>query len=40
MLDGWFKLGNHWSKEFNAFITERPKKKKQKECLLLKKFQD
>ncbi|EGP5220506.1 phage tail protein [Enterococcus faecium] len=30
MIDGWFKLGNHWSKEFNAFICERPEKKKAK----------
>ncbi|WP_438844747.1 MULTISPECIES: phage tail protein [unclassified Enterococcus] len=35
MRDGWFKLGNRWSEEFNAFICERPPKKKAKRMFTL-----
>lgn len=28
MMDGWFKLGNHWSEEFQMYLTGRPEKKK------------
>lgn len=27
MLDGWFKIGNHWSEEFQMFLTKPPEKK-------------
>ncbi|WKY24658.1 phage tail protein [Lactococcus sp. bn62] len=28
MLDGWFKIGDHWSEEFQMFLSKRPEKKK------------
>ena len=28
MLDGWFKIGNHWSEEFQMFLTNPPEKRK------------
>lgn len=28
MIDGWFKIGNHWSEEFQMYLSGRPEKKK------------
>ncbi len=28
MLDGWFKIGQYWSEEFQMYLTGRPQKKK------------
>ncbi|EAC9858689.1 phage tail protein, partial [Listeria monocytogenes] len=28
MMDGWFKLGEHWSEEFQMYLTGRPEKRK------------
>lgn len=35
MIDGWFKLGDHWSEEFQMFISSRPKKTKAKRMFSL-----
>uniref|UniRef100_UPI00359C72AC phage tail protein n=1 Tax=Lactococcus garvieae TaxID=1363 RepID=UPI00359C72AC len=35
MLEGWFKIGNHWSEEFQMFLSKRPEKKKAQRMLTL-----
>lgn len=35
MLDGWFKIGDHWSEEFQMFLTKRPEKKKAQRMVTL-----
>lgn len=35
MLDGWFKIGNHWSEEFQMFLTKPPEKKKAQRMITL-----
>lgn len=35
MLDGWFKIGNHWSEEFQMFLIKPPEKKKSQRMIAL-----
>lgn len=35
MLDGWFKIGDHWSEEFQMFLVKRPEKKKAQRMMTL-----